>query len=81
MHQKLKQLVDNIINRTIFNRKTKTKHRHNVASANAWPLIIDGPFADSFNCTICLAITSLTSFWLGDNIIHARAGIEEEKER
>lgn len=56
-------------------------HRHNVASANAWPLIIDGPFADSLNCAICLAITFLTSFQLRDNIIHVRAGGQEVKER
>lgn len=57
------------------------KQRHRVALAAAWPLIIDGPFADNLNCTICLTITFLTSFRLGDNITHVGAKGVESKEK
>lgn len=33
---------------------------------------MDGPFGDNLNCTICTAITFLTSFWLGDSIFLVR---------
>lgn len=61
--------------------RSRLKNTLDAGPANAWPSVIDGPFADKPDCLERLTIRFLTSFRLVDGIIHAAAVAEEAEER